>query len=319
MKKVTLGAALTAALTIISCTKADFIEQQDQIPIAFDAAVGKSSRAIINGTVYPTTESFNVTAYYKPQGGSYNFADAGKYFDYLQISYVSASSLWRNASSVYYWPPKGALKFIATSPYNKVYPTYSATNGIQISEFGQYSPPIDLMYAESANDLTSGPVVLTFKHALTQLYFTMQTTQVGVSFKIKRIDVRNISNNANFKSLPTPTWTLVESKNSFFNVYTSSTGVSISSTDAAPYEFPNRLLVIPQAVTGVVIRITYDYWVAGVLSLSGVTKDVTLSGSPWLANQRIKYAITISYPSLPITYSPTVTDWSIDTDGSITD
>ena len=69
MKKMFLGAAITAAL-IISCTKSDFEEEQGQTPIIFTPLIEQNTRAIISGTIYPTTETFNVTAYYKPSGGS---------------------------------------------------------------------------------------------------------------------------------------------------------------------------------------------------------------------------------------------------------
>lgn len=295
MKKMFLGAALTAALIIISCTKSDFQEELGQTPIMFTPLIEQNTRGIINGTTYPTTETFNATAYYKPSGGTYNFTNAGKYFDNMQISYVGASSSWKSAGSTYYWPPQGALKFIATSPYGVVTPSYDATNGIQFPSFGQSTTtPIDLMYAESANDLTSGSVPLTFKHALTQLYFTIKVQALlGLSlYRVKKIDVLNVYNGGSFKSLPTPTWTTTGTNNSTFNVYDDPTGVSLV-LGGSPYEFPNRLLLIPQSVSGIVIRITYDSTTLGILTL-GATKNITLSGNAWQPNQRIKYAITIT-------------------------
>ena len=151
------------------------------------------------------------------------------------------------------------------------------------------------MYAESANDLTSGSVGLTFKHALTQLYFTIKIQAVlGLaSCKIKKIDVLNVCNGGSFKALPTPTWTKTEDSNSTFNVYDNATGTLLAPSDPA-YEFSNRLLLIPQSVSGIVIRITYDYTTLLGLVTLGATKNVTLSGNAWQPNQRIKYAITIT-------------------------
>lgn len=295
MKKKFLGAAITAALIIISCSKSDFEEEQRQTPIMFTPLIEQNTRAIISGTTYPTTETFNVTAYYKPSGGSYNFANAGKYLDNMQISYVTTGSAWKSTGGTYYWPPQGALKFIATSPYGAVTPSYDSTNGIQFPSFRQGTTPVDLMYAESANDLTSGSVALTFKHALTQLYFTIKIQAVlGLaSCRIKKIDVLNVCNGGSFKALPTPTWTKTEGSNSIFNVYDNATGTLLAPSDPA-YEFPNRLLLIPQSVSGIVIRITYDYTTLLGLVTLGTTKNVTLSGNAWQPNQRIKYAITIT-------------------------
>ena len=108
MKKKLLGVAITATL-IISCSKSDFEEEQRQTPIIFTPLIEQNTRTIISGTTYPTTESFNVTAYYKPSGGLYNFANAGKYFDNMQISYVTTGCFWKSTGGNYYWPPQGAL------------------------------------------------------------------------------------------------------------------------------------------------------------------------------------------------------------------
>ena len=64
MKKILFWTAI-AAFATISCTETDSLDELSKNPISFDTSVGKSNRAIINGTVYPTTEIFGVTAFYK--------------------------------------------------------------------------------------------------------------------------------------------------------------------------------------------------------------------------------------------------------------
>lgn len=78
MKKILFWTAI-AAFATISCTETDSLDELSKNPISFDTSVGKSNRAIINGTVYPTTEIFGVTAFYKTTTGSYDYTANGKY------------------------------------------------------------------------------------------------------------------------------------------------------------------------------------------------------------------------------------------------
>lgn len=311
MKKILLWGAIVTLATI-SCTQTDSLDESSQKPISFDTSVGKPSRAIISGTTYPTSETFGVTAFYKPASGTYDYTN-GKYFSNLQIGY--SGSAWKSTGDVYYWPPTGTLKFAAYSPYNSATYSYNATNGSQFTSFSQntnVSTPIDLMYAESAADLTSGAVALSFKHALTQLYFTIQTAQKGFTFQIKELSLTTLYNTGSFASLNTPAWTTSGTNDAAFTVYSDATGVPVVAT-GSPYEFPNRLAVIPQSAVGVKIHLKFDLLVLGSVNEADQTKDVVLSGT-WAPNQRVKYAITISRSGLTeITYTPTVTDWSADT------
>lgn len=308
MKKILLWTAI-AAFATTGCTEADSLDELSKNPISFDTSVGKSNRAIINGTVYPTTETFGVTAFYKPATGSYDYTANGKYFDNLQISNVSGT--WKNASDPYYWPPTGSLRFAAYSPYGSATYAYDATNGSQFTGFSQnLSTPIDLMYAESAVDLSSGPVALSFKHALTQLYFTIATAQKGFTFQVKELSINTLYNTGSFKSLSSPAWTTTGATDPVFTVYSDPTGYAVNASASTPYEFTTRLAVIPQSATTVKLHLKYDLMIGPAVVESNKTIDITLSGT-WAPNQRIKYAITISRTGLTeITYTPTITDWA---------
>lgn len=316
MKKILFWTAI-AAFATISCTETDSLDELSKNPISFDTSVGKSNRAIINGTVYPTTEIFGVTAFYKTTTGSYDYTANGKYFDNLQISNVSGT--WKNSSDPYYWPPTGSLRFAAYSPYGSATYAYDATNGSQFTGFSQnLSTPIDLMYAESAVDLTSGSVALTFKHALTQLYFTIATAQKGFTFQIKELSLTTLYNTGSFKTLSTPTWTTSGTTDPVFPVYSDATGIAVNAATSTPYEFTKRLAVIPQSAAGVKIHLKFDLKIGNAVVEADQVKDVALTGT-WAPNQRVKYAITISRNGLTeITYTPTVTDWAADTNIPVT-
>lgn len=315
MKKLLLWAAVAMFVTT-ACTKDDSLDGLSQRPISFDASIGKSTKATV---AYPTSTSFGVTAYYKPEGApSYQYEDENTYFKNLEIKYDG--SKW-GSESVYYWPTKGSLKFAAYSPYNKATMSYSNDDGLKMTFKQDNTASVDLMYTETTTDITGtpNPVPLVFNHQLTQLYFTMKTSQLGYSFRIKELSLQTVFGEGTFKTKPSPTWTTSGTAVNY-TVYSAPTnGVIISANKEYPesgdhddrysYVFPTRLFVIPQAITTVKIYIKYDMLVLGNVNTADAEKTITLTGSPWGINQKIEYEITISQAGTEITYNPSITDW----------
>lgn len=324
MKALFLWTAF-AALATTACTSDEALDNVSGNPIAFSASIGKATKA--GNTAYPTSTPFGVTAYYKPEGSSsYAFEDENTYFKNLQITYNN--SAWSSTGGIYYWPLKGSLKFAAYSPYNKATMSYSSSDGLKMNFSQDATASTDLMYAETTTDQTvsSNPVALTFNHALTQLYFTIKTTQLGYTFRIKELTLQNVFPQGDFKAKASTAWSTSGTAVNY-PVYSSPTnGVLISAgkeygenetdpDDRFSYVFPTRLYVIPQAVTAVKIYIKYDLLLLGAVNLADAEKTVTLSGNAWAPNQKIEYAITISQSGLTeITYNPIVTDWGNETE-----
>jgi hypothetical protein len=304
----------------------DSPEEQSQVPIAFSASIGKSTKA--NPSAFPTSSTFGVNAYFKTQSGNYQFEDDGLYFKNLLVS--NSSGVWKG-NDIYYWPPTGNLKFVAYSPYNKASLGYESAKGVKLSNFTQdATASMDLMYAETGDlTTTSSPVPLIFNHALTQLYFTIQTAQHGFTFKIKELSLKKLYYKGEFVSKPSPVWTMVGTNDANYTVYSGS-GVLISygkdygddshgdPDDNTSYVFSTRLFVVPQEVTAVQLYIKYDLMVLNTVNLADQEKTITLTGSPWLPNQLVEYAISISQSNVPeITYTPTITDWTAETEKPI--
>lgn len=314
MKTMYIMAAI-AAIAATSCSKTEIENTQSPKEIVFAPEIGKSTRSgPINGTTFPTNDAnyhFSIFAFYKPDAGSYDYAHP--YINDDKVVY--SNSLWKN-STTYYWPSSGSLKFVAYAPWEKVTPTYNETDGLVITDFDDAST-IDLMYTDITGDKTSGSVDLTFKHALTQIYFTMVTTQPNVTFTIKRLQVQDAVGKATFKSLPTPVWTL-SSDPSWTVTYTPYIGNTlVKSTDAAPQTLGAPIMLIPQPVTGISFKVIYDINIGGVSTQTNKTKVVTLTGADWAPNQRIKYALSITDSDInAITYNPTITDWAAETTGT---
>ena len=165
MRKRLLFIAMAAVLTV-ACVKT---ENDGSNVISFSPVASKATRAIIDGTTYPTGESFVVSAY----------VGTAAYFEDLTASYSSTLRLWETSTSEY-WPLGGSLKFIAYSPASAGGLSIDATNGVTVSDYTIQSAEAmttDLLYATyTVADCSEHPasVPLTFSHALSQIVFKVK-------------------------------------------------------------------------------------------------------------------------------------------------
>lgn len=302
--------ALFALLTF-GCTETERMEEQVKKPITFDASVGKQTRYIVDGEVYPEDLNFGIWAFLKAQGeADYNYDTPFMYdteiekFDYG----------WVTKEDYYYWPVYGKLKFVAYSPYDIGTPTYSATEGLKFTDVSPYEgdahsfQDVDFMYTEDASatdkTISDAPVGLLFKHALAQVRFTAMTTQTDAVFTIKELKIGEIKDVGTFQTLPTPQWGDLKSSDEQLNWFAMFEGSkTIGSTEE---QVGFSLLYIPQPVAGMRVKIKYDVTYNGVTE--SVNKTFALSGSPWEMNQKIKYALNLSINE--ITFTPTINDWT---------
>lgn len=322
MKKVCLWAAI-AAFATTSCSKMEVSDQINKLPLGYTADIGKQSRSgPVNGTTFPTDDAnyyFSVLAFHKESGGLYDYGDR-----YISDEPVNWNGTYWLNDNTQYWPLSGSLQFVAYAPYVAIQaPDYNATDGMILPDFDS-APNVDLMYTDATSDLTSGTVPLTFKHALTQIYFTVATTTANVIFTIKRIDVQGPVGKGTFKSLPDPTWELSTEPTwspMQYTPYNNNTGIDVLSTDVAPQAVGTTLMLIPQPVGAIDIVVTYDVTYTEITEggnkKTDLTKTVTLSGADWAFNQRIKYALVITDAGPnAITYEPTVSTWDAETTGT---
>ena len=167
-KRILTYIFLVAAAVTASCTK-NVIDLPSGGSISFAPVAEKSTKAIIEGTSYPTTESFVVSAYHE---GS----DA--YFEDLEASYNNSIALWET-STAEYWPLAGSLDFIAYSPSSATGVTIDS-DGVSATDYTiQTSAQMttDLCYAAATvADCSNHPesVPLVFNHALSQVVFRVK-------------------------------------------------------------------------------------------------------------------------------------------------
>ena len=178
MKKYLLFATAVCA-ALAACTKNEVKPVNVDQEITFQTVVNKAStKAMIDGSAYGTTNTFGTIAYLEPAGSESASI-------YINTSEVKFNSTYWSTADAHYWPVKGSLSFMSYSPFK--YQESGSTdilvgheyNKLNISNYDVAShQKTDLMVAEiqkgqKANTSQSGEwqkgVPTIFHHKLSQV------------------------------------------------------------------------------------------------------------------------------------------------------
>ena len=178
MKKFILSIAAIAALT--ACSKSH-IEYNEPSEIAVAPVAQNITKGMVTTTTFPE-ETFNLWAYYKPVKNATiaNWqADESKQQTYIDNKTFTkkGDGTWGGAEAAYYWPKDGSLMFAGYFPSSLEDVTYEFSSTQNIMTIPDYTPGMvttaendhseDVMYFNmTAKSYTSGPVPVTFRHAL---------------------------------------------------------------------------------------------------------------------------------------------------------
>ena len=231
MKKPVLF-AIAALAILASCAKTEVVptvNDNDQ-QISFQTAVSRQgTRALIDGTVYPTGVPFGTFAYFNAQGTKFP-TSAELYIPHSQVEYDLANNRWLDLTTPYYWPKQGSLTFFSYSPYAALsnVTDCSVTDGITIATAADpwdvdMNQEVDILIADYQTNQTknvgntttyTNGVPTIFRHKLAQIagisFKTAEkyhgdrdesTAQVGDKFfYVNSIKINNIEYKGNYKS-----------------------------------------------------------------------------------------------------------------------
>ena len=295
------GAALTGA-----CVKSH-IDLGDRA-LCFAPVAEKTTKAIIEGTSYPTAESFKVSAYYEG-------TDA--YFENLTASYSSTNALWETTPSQY-WPLEGSLTFYAYSPASASDVSMDE-NGFTATDYTiQTSAQMttDLCYASATVadcDAHPSAVGLTFSHALTQLVFRVKAAAYysSASISLTSLKIKGIYSIASFGD---GAWSDHDELYTY-TLSTASTGLSYDSQNR-PETLPVcSYLFLPQELSSnTALEVGYtvvtttngtDY----TLENPPVTNPLTGGLSEWEPGKKYIYTLNIGMDNV-ITFTASVVGWA---------
>ncbi len=225
MKRILLIAVPALAL-LAACTKTEVKPvQTDPQQISYLALVNRqSSKALIDGTVYPITETFGTFAYFNAAGTTFP-THAEDYIPESEVKNTTSATsgtAW-TTTPAYYWPKQGSLTFFSYSPYSiNASVDCDAANGIQITDWDvDANQTVDVMVADyKTNQTKNGSnggytgVPTIFRHKLSQIVkFTFATkedycggrTETGAQvgdkfFYINSVKINNIEYKGSYKS-----------------------------------------------------------------------------------------------------------------------
>lgn len=219
---------LISALLMVSCALDNPVEKQEIMTFQPVVNKARASKAITQSTEYLTTESFCISAFYFT-----NQDDATPQTNYIESNVVSHNGTVWNTPVDYYWPLSGYMDFKAYSPasLSSQGAKIEYSNGVSLLNYKIDSfedTQVDFMYSEPLNDKITNaehptPVGITFKHALTQVAFTVKpleyfTTTAAdgttnqVTITIDKLSLRNMYYRGSFSQNPTPQWDVYDEK-----------------------------------------------------------------------------------------------------------
>lgn len=342
MKKFMLFAAM-ASVVLTSCVNEDMevMESASKKAISFDMPVMKPTRLAgeIDGTTYPTTETFKV--FCKSYTGAYTDWTAGTdYFAAAGEDVALNAGNW-STTTVHYWPELGNnLAFAAYSPAAaSADGAFAQTQtGLTITNFStqdDVANQYDLMYTprvvDKDKDDAATPVPLVFKHALTSVVFKATKTDADATYTIKSLTVNGlVSTTGNFnQNIPTPealdgtaTWTPAAATAKDYSILTAKTidvaqaGTALTGNGSADGA-STALLLIPQGVdANTTVTITYTKKTGSntldataTIKLNDFVDGTSTPATTWVMGNRYIYNITFG-ANKPIYFAPSVTDWN---------
>ena len=294
---------LAAAAVTASCTK-NTVDLPYGGAISFAPVAEKSTKAIIEGTTYPTTESFAVSAYH---GGS----DA--YFEDLVASYNSSITLWET-STAEYWPLAGSLTFNAYSPSSASGVTITSA-GVTATDYTIQTPAqmtTDLCYGSyTVADCASHPesVPLQFSHALAQVVFRVKAASYyeNTSLSMTSLSKDGICSVGDF------TGSAWENQNTEFNyaLHGISTALTYDGTTPVTTDVCSYLFVPQTLGPNASINVGYSVDFGGGRTLNNSPVKVALGGTitEWVPGKKYIYTLNIGLDNV-ITISASTVGWS---------
>ena len=267
-KKIFMGIAAVAALTLVSCSSDDLNSLSDNSSkneaISFDGYLGRSavsvngSRGSVETKDQLKTDGFGVFGNYNDATGQ-NFGS--NLFNNEKVTSSSSTDpvTWTYTNTKY-WPTQGHIDFLAYAPY-KEGKKLTNTSCIDITVESEDAKQNDLFWANATNQTKAdnsgtNKVNFTFKHALAKIGYTVKTSahDAGTTIKLNKITLAGSATEptktAFYKkgtiNLSTGDWTPSTSDEKlYFEWFTNASGKEVTK-EATGNDPGNFLFVIPQ-------------------------------------------------------------------------
>ena len=351
-KKIFMGIAAVAALTLVSCSSDDLNSLSDNSSkneaISFDGYLGRSAVAVNGsrgsevkiGDLQNSAKGFGVFGYHNTTDHSSETGQPfnANLFNNQQVTYKN--SKW-TYSPLKFWPSDGHIDFLAYAPYveNKELKENSKLDFTVSSTIANQK---DLLWANAADKTkenissTENKVKFQFAHALSRLGYTVKLNDdyTGTTITLKKITLagstdgtkeafyKNGTIDLSYTSSTTsPTaslWTISASEEKLkFDWFSSSQVLSTTVTKNSDTEY---LFVIPQDFSQTTPGADELYVIVEYTIQTGSTATMTSKVCKKLDRKFLQgkaYTINLTIGLTPIEFDADVTEWKTPTDGAI--
>lgn len=331
MKKIIL--ALAAVATLASCTKSEATYESNE-EIGFLPVTENITKSMVTGITFPTSEEFNLWAYYKPvpatDMGTWlsNSSTPQTYIDEKTFKYLEDEKKWGGKANPYFWPKNGSLVFVGYYPtaikdqvYHDLASNTMSFYDIQQSRVAATGHTEDIMYFNMTPSCASGSVAVTFKHALSWISLVLvkdEDTSQRAKITVEKVEFTNI--------LPQGDAVVVGAKNIAWTAKGAAATVDIlddndaSTSNDVVLAYDNETpepyepLFIPQKMTGNLV-ITYTitsednsyFREVKTISLGSMKDSKGNALTSWEAAKHYTYTITIGTEEILV--APKVDPW----------
>ena len=339
-KKIFMGIAAVAALTLVSCSSDDLNSLSDNSSkneaISFDSYLGRSAVAV-NGSrgsvldnkeaLQKSTEGFGVFGNYSSTKDQTFDANL---FNNQQVKYSSTDNKWTYENTKY-WPTEGHIDFLAYAPY--VESTTLTDSKINFTVEDQIGKQKDLLWANvKGQTKTDKPVTFTFNHALAKIGYAVKkgVTDDNVTITLNKITLAgsatdpkvgafhttgtiNLSKDLTNTEDQTALWTDCNGEQNF--TWSSGFPNVTSSSFSAGSDY---LFVIPQDFSKSTaeggtkadeLYVIVDYTISYTNGATATMKSIVSSKITKNFEQGKAYTINLSLGLTPIEFDADVTAW----------
>ena len=326
MKKILLLVAI-ASLGFASCTDEQIDQNSQQNGINFKTMVGRNGNLKIDEITTSVFDRFVVSSYNTGSDTMSYTASLVPYINNLPVFKSGADWVYTGS---YYWPNTDKLQFFATDATGATFPTTTVTGypHFHYTIAGSAATQKDVLVAMSNNKSAQGttPVALTFKHALTQMNFSVKGAEIGPTYVIKKIELIGAKDDGvcQFNDSLIHCWEQ-QIGNATYTYFTGSRNVyntlisfgNGSGVDDGTLTGHEALMLMPQDGDNITLKVTYDLINSGVTLYSDATASVLLSAIHFNMSKKIRFNLTVPTPTgitnNRITFTATVSDWDVET------
>ena len=337
-KKIFMGIAAVAALTLVSCSSEDLNSLSDNSSkneaISFDGYLGRSAVAVngSRGSVETKnqlkTDGFGVFGNYST--GGQNFGS--NLFNNVKVySSSTADPVKWEYDNTKYWPTEGHIDFLAYAPYADKTALNTTLDGkmtscINFTVENTVTKQKDLLWANAkdqtkANNSGAKKVEFTFNHALAKIGYKVKLKDdyKNVTIKLKKITLAGSTTEPTKKAFYTKGTIDLSKTSSDAELWTKPTSAekqnfdwfsgdkSVTSTSESNPD-TDYLFVIPQDFSNTdELYVIVEYTIQ-----NGSTETMTSTVSSKLTKNFLQgkaYTINLTIGLTPIEFNADVTGW----------